>query len=168
MAARSDSSVQVFARAPVAGSVKTRLIPLLGAQGAAALHQRLVEQSLAVACDSGPDRVEVWCTPDTIDPFFESCRKRFGVSLHRQSAGDLGARMLDAIEDGLGRARHVLLIGSDCPSLTAADLRTSARSLREGADAVFCPAAMLRSARVFDWTTDTLEEACNWYLSYRG
>jgi rSAM/selenodomain-associated transferase 1 len=140
MAARSESSVQVFARAPVAGSVKTRLIPLLGADGAAALHQCLVEHSLAIARESGLGRVELWCTPDTSGHFFESCGERFGASLHRQCTGNLGARMLDAIEDGLGRARHVLLIGSDCPSLSAADLRISARALREGRNAVFCPA----------------------------
>jgi len=140
MAALSEYGVQVFARAPVAGSVKKRLIPLLGADGAATLHQCLVEHSLGIARESGLGRVELWCTPDTNGHFFESCGKRFGASLHRQCTGDLGARMLNAIEDGLGRARHVLLIGSDCPSLSAADLRTSARALREGSDAVFCPA----------------------------
>ena len=162
--------MQVFARAPVAGSVKTRLIPLLGAHGAAALHQCLVEHSLAVARESGLGRVELWCTPDTNERFFESCGERFGASLHRQCAGDLGARMLDAIEDGLGRARHVLLIGSDCPSLTAADLRTAARALRDGRDAVFCPAedggymlvglshAMPALFEAMTWGTDTVME----------
>jgi glycosyltransferase A (GT-A) superfamily protein (DUF2064 family) len=48
--------------------------------------------------------------------------------------------MLNAFEDALTRSRHVLLMGSDCPSLTAADLRAAARALREGHDAVFCPA----------------------------
>ena len=162
--------MQVFARAPVAGSAKTRLIPLLGAHGAAALHQCLVEHSLAVARESGLGRVELWCTPDTNERFFESCGERFGASLHRQCAGDLGARMLDALQDGLGRARHVLLIGSDCPSLTAADLRTAARALRDGRDAVFCPAedggymlvglshAMPALFEAMTWGTDTVME----------
>ena len=162
--------MQVFARAPVAGSVKTRLIPLLGAEGAATLHQRLVEHSLTVARESGLGRVELWCTPDTNERFFESCGERFGASLHRQCAGDLGARMLDALQDGLGRARHVLLIGSDCPSLTAADLRTAARALRDGRDAVFCPAedggymlvglshAMPALFEAMTWGTDTVME----------
>ena len=35
---------------------------------------------------------------------------------------------------------NVLLTGSDCPSMTAADLRGAARALRDGRDAVFCPA----------------------------
>lgn len=140
MAARNETSLQVFARAPVAGSVKTRLIPLLGDHGAAALHRSLVEHSLDVARESGLGQVELWCTPDTDDGFFQACRERFGVTLHRQCGGDLGAKMLDALEDGLERSRQVLLVGSDCPSLTAADLRAAARALREGRDAVFCPA----------------------------
>ena len=170
MAARTECCVQVFARAPVAGSVKTRLIPLLGTDGAAALHQCLVEHSLAIARESGLGRVELWCTPDTSGHFFESCAERFGASLHRQGAGDLGARMLSAIEDGIGRARRVLLIGSDCPSLSAADLRTSAHALCEGSDAVFCPAedggymliglshAMPAMFEAIPWGTDTVME----------
>ena len=172
--------MQVFARAPVAGSVKTRLIPLLGAHGAAALHQCLVEHSLAVARESGLGRVELWCTPDTNERFFESCGERFGASLHRQCAGDLGARMLDALQDGLGRARHVLLIGSDCPSLTAADLRTAARALRDGRDAVFCPAedggymlvglshAMPALFEAMTWGTDTVMEETRQRLRRAG
>jgi rSAM/selenodomain-associated transferase 1 len=170
MAARNETGVQIFARAPVAGSVKTRLIPLLGEHGAAALHRSLVEHALAVARESGLGRIELWCTPSTDDIFFSSCRERFDVTLHRQCEGDLGARMLDALEDGLERSRHVLLAGSDCPSLTAADLRAAARALREGRDAVFCPAedggymligvshAMPALFEAMTWSTATVME----------
>lgn len=140
MAAVSDTSVLIFARAPVAGRVKTRLIPLLGDHGAAALYRNLVGRALAVARDSGVGPVELWCTPDTDDVFFADCSDRFHVTLHRQPEGDLGARMLNAFGDALTRSRHVLLAGSDCPCLTAADLRAAAAALREGCDAVFCPA----------------------------
>jgi len=140
MAAANDASVLIFARAPLAGSVKTRLIPLLGDHGAAALYRSLVERALTVARESGVGTVELWCTPTTDDDFFATCRDRFHVSLQRQSEGDLGARMLNAFEDALTRSRHVLLMGSDCPSLTAADLRAAECALRERHDAVFCPA----------------------------
>jgi rSAM/selenodomain-associated transferase 1 len=140
MAAANDSSVLIFARAPVAGNVKTRLIPLLGDHGAAALYRSLVERALSVARGSGVGPVELWCTPTTDDDFFLSCSDRFDVALHPQGDGDLGARMLNAFEDALTRSRHVLLTGSDCPSLTPADLRAAARALREGRDAAFGPA----------------------------
>ena len=140
MTAADDVSVLIFARAPVAGSVKTRLVPLLGDRGAAALYRSLVERALTVARESDVGPVELWCTPTTDDDFFTRCRDRFHVTLHRQREGDLGARMLNAFENALTRSRHVLMTGSDCPSLTAADLRAAARALRERRDAVFCPA----------------------------
>ena len=96
MAAAIDASVLIFARAPMAGSVKTRLIPLLGDHGAAALYRSLVGSALTVARESGLGPVELWCTPTTDDDFFATCRDRFNVTLHRQREGDLGARMLNA------------------------------------------------------------------------
>ncbi len=140
MAARNENSILVFARAPVPGNVKTRLIPLLGAHGAAALHRKLTEHALAVARESAIGAVELWCTPSTEDVFFQDCRERFNAELHLQCKGDLGMRMLDAFEQALDRARHVLLTGSDCPSMTAADMWAAVRALRDGRDAVFCPA----------------------------
>ena len=140
MAAFNESSVLIFARAPVAGRVKTRLIPLLGDHGAAALYRSLIERALTMARESGVGPVELWCTPGTDDDFFAICRDRYKVVLHRQAEGDLGAKMLKAFEDALTRSRRVLLIGSDCPSLTAADLREAAGALGDQQDAVFCPA----------------------------
>jgi rSAM/selenodomain-associated transferase 1 len=140
MAELNDAAVLIFARAPVAGRVKTRLIPLLGDHGAAALYRNLVEHALAVARESRVGPVELWCSPGTDDDFFAACRERYKVTLHRQAEGDLGARMLRAFEDALTRSRHILLTGSDCPSLTAADLREAAGALGEGHDAAFCPA----------------------------
>jgi rSAM/selenodomain-associated transferase 1 len=139
MSATHDTRVLVLARAPRAGSVMTPLIPVLGAHGAAALHRSLTEHNLAVARESDLGPVELWCAPSTEDSFFEACHERYGVSLHRQCDGDRGARMLDAIEDGLERAPRVLLLGADCPSLAAADLRAAARALHDGRDAVYCP-----------------------------
>lgn len=40
----------------------------------------------------------------------------------------------------LCRQREALVIGTDCPALTAAELRVAARALLEGNDAVFVPA----------------------------
>jgi rSAM/selenodomain-associated transferase 1 len=139
MAARNENSILIFARAPVPGNVKTRLIPLLGAHGAAALHRKLTEHALAVAHESRIGPLELWCTPSIEDAFFQRCRERFKAELHVQCEGDLGMRMLDAFENALGRSRHVLLTGSDCPSMTAADLWTAVHALRDGRDAVFCP-----------------------------
>src|SRR5947207_748638 len=62
--------IAVFARAPVAGKVKTRLIPRLGAERAAALQHALIGHTLrtALAADVGP--VSLWCAPDCEHPAF--------------------------------------------------------------------------------------------------
>ena len=130
-------TIAVFARAPVPGAAKTRLIPALGALGAAHLHTELTEHALAQAVAAGLGPVELWCAPDCAHPFFAACARDHGVALREQPPGDLGARMLFAFEQARG---PLLLMGSDCPSITVDDLRACARALEEGADAVFLPA----------------------------
>ena len=137
---KSDgTAVIVFARAPRPGAVKTRLTPLLGAEGAAALHARLVERTLETARAATFPRIELHGTPDINDPFFSFCAAHFAVALAAQAGGDLGARMLAAFEAALATHRRALLLGSDCPALTARHLRQADRALREGSDAVFVP-----------------------------
>jgi hypothetical protein len=140
MAARNPSAVQVavFAKAPVAGEVKTRLVPLLGAADAAELHATLVRHALATATGAALGPVSLWCMPDTGHPFFAACAARFGVALHAQRGGHLGERMARAFERLLATG-PALLVGADCPCLGASDLRAAAASLATH-DAVVQPA----------------------------
>jgi uncharacterized protein len=138
MHSRQNPVVIVFAKAPQPGAVKTRLIPLLGAEGAAALQVRLVKHALETATKALRP-VELHCAPDANDPFFRFCAGHYGVTVRAQVEGDLGARMLTAFTQSLPEHASVLLIGSDCPALTARHLRQADRSLRDGADAVFIP-----------------------------
>lgn len=135
-----DCRVIVFAKAPDPGAVKTRLIPLLGADGAAALHARLVQHALATACAAESGRVELACAPDPGHLFFHDCGMRYGARLFPQGDGDLGARMLRACERALADTGSVLIIGADCPALTPAHLRDARSALAEGCEAVLAPA----------------------------
>ncbi|HTF13902.1 MAG TPA: TIGR04282 family arsenosugar biosynthesis glycosyltransferase [Burkholderiales bacterium] len=130
----------VFAKAPEPGKVKTRLIPALSAAGAAELHRRLVRHSLGAATAARLGPVELWCAPDTSDPFFRECERRFGASLHAQGEGDLGARMRRAFESALAHAPRAILVGSDIPALSAQYLRDADQALVRGDDAVIGPA----------------------------
>ena len=121
----------MFAKAPVAGYAKTRLAAHLGVAGAAALQARLIRRSVATALAAGLGEVSLWCTPNRSHPVFAE----HGVRLYDQAAGDLGERMLDAF----GRFTPLLLIGTDCPALTADHLIACAAALRDH-DAVFLPA----------------------------
>ena len=131
-------AVAVFARAPVAGAAKTRLIPRLGPEGAAELHAALVRRTLRTAVASSLGTVTLWCAPDIDHAFFAAIQLEFGVELRAQADGDLGDRMLSAFR--AHAPDPLLLIGTDCPVMTPEHLRDAARNLIEGVDAVFLPA----------------------------
>jgi rSAM/selenodomain-associated transferase 1 len=130
----------IFAKAPVLGRVKTRLIPALGADGAAALHERLCHAALAQATAARLAPVELWCHPDTRHAFFTACRAMYGVELHEQRGADLGARMHNAFDHAFESSRYAVTIGTDCPDLTVGDLQNAFRALEDGYDAVLGPA----------------------------
>jgi rSAM/selenodomain-associated transferase 1 len=130
--------VIVFAKAPRAGAVKTRLIPLLGPAGAADLHARLVERTLAVAAEARIGPIELHGEPSE-DPLLVEYGRRHGARVLPQSGGDLGSRMRRAFEAGLHEAASVILVGSDIPVLCSAHLQQAARALARGDDAVFIP-----------------------------
>lgn len=131
-------SVLVMARAPVAGAVKTRLEPLLGAAGCARLQVALVRRIAAVAERGAPGAVFVACAghPDLLHPHVGP-----GIRLLGQCEGDLGARMADAVA-GVRAARPgpVVVVGTDCPVLGPEHLRAAADGLADGHDVVFGPA----------------------------
>jgi hypothetical protein len=129
-------ALAILAKAPTAGSVKTRLIPALGADGAAALHARLIERTVETACAAAIGPVTLWVTPAP-HPYFTPLASRFRIPLAAQPDGDLGERMLAACRAAAGPA---IVIGSDCPALTLSHLRQAADVLRDGHDVVVIPA----------------------------
>lgn len=132
-------NIAVFAKAPEAGHAKTRLIPALGAQGSARLQRWLTRRALSTALQAGVGGVTLWCAPDPKHRFFRALHEHAKVECHAQRSGDLGRRMLHAFEAHC-TAGPLLLIGTDCPALTPDDVRAAASALREGNDAVVCPA----------------------------
>jgi uncharacterized protein len=160
----------VFAKAPVPGAAKTRLIPALGEWGAARLHARLVRHAVRTALASGCGPVEMHGSAR--HSFFRSLKIRFCL----QRGRDLGERMHHA----LSRNPGAILIGSDCPALTVADLRRAARLLRGGTEVVLAPAedggyALIGARRVsaemfrgISWGTSTVyQESAKRLEGYR-
>jgi rSAM/selenodomain-associated transferase 1 len=136
----SDCHIILFAKAPIPGRVKTRLIPSMGAKAAAALSEQLIYHCLVTAVESGVGSVDLWCTPSTKHPFLIHCAEKFQVELHLQMNGNIGKRMAHAFHETLKIANYALLMGSDCPCLTRADLKKAVTALKEGMDAVISPA----------------------------
>jgi hypothetical protein len=121
----------VFAKAPIPGQAKTRLIPRLGEWRAARLHARLTLQALDTARAARCGPVEVHGTRK--HSFFKNLK----VGFRLQRGADLGERMYYALSKA---RRPAIVIGTDCPMLTPADLRRAARWLRGGTDVVLAPA----------------------------
>lgn len=134
----ANIGVAILAKAPLAGFAKTRLIPRLGAEGAAGLQRWLLQRTVttALSADIGP--VTLWCAPDTLHPDFALCHTFGPLTLRRQPDGNLGDRMLAAIAETTSPA-GTLVIGTDCPALTPALLRQAAKALATH-DATVVPA----------------------------
>lgn len=113
-------AIAVFAKAPAPGRVKTRLAVKIGAEQAAKVYERMVSvllQRLIQAAKSLASDVELHT--DTRSDAWGG----FAVTRRLQASGDLGARMLHALETGLaeGRAR-VLIVGGDVPTVPISHL----------------------------------------------
>ncbi len=133
------TAVIVMAKAPLPGFAKTRLIPALGADRAAALAERLLHAAVAEAVAAGIGPVDLCCAPDRTHPAFARHAGGAGIELSEQGDGDLGTRMARAFERRLANGRRAVMIGTDAPTLDAAMLAHAAGALSD-ADAVFVPA----------------------------
>lgn len=168
---RAGAAVAVLAKAPVPGLAKTRLVPLLGAAGAARAHRRFALQTLATVHAASIGRLTLWCAPDDTHRFFRALRFRHGVPVVPQPEGDLGHRMASAMHTHFASApgSPLLIVGTDCPVLTPGHLQQAADALQSH-DAVLIPAEdggyVLIGLRrplpeVFqrvDWSTDRVLE----------
>ncbi len=125
-----QTCILIFAKAPIPGEVKTRLIPAIGAERAAMLHAALVERALETASSTGHE-VELCCTPDASHSFFHECAEDFDCMLSEQGDGDLGVRMRAAIEDVLADFDFVVIVGADCPSVTPRHIKQAIAALVE-------------------------------------
>jgi rSAM/selenodomain-associated transferase 1 len=133
----SATRILIFAKAPVPGRVKTRLIPALGAAGAARLALRMLEHTLGQVLDAGIGPVELCASPAVSDPDWTCCRLPHGVQTSDQGEGDLGERMARASQRALALDERVLLIGTDCPGLSARHLREAAAALENHEAAIY-------------------------------
>ena len=158
--------VVIFAKAPVPGRAKTRLIPLLGEVGAARLAQRMLAETVGHAYTAGLEPPELCATPHPDDPDWAG-HLPAGLRLSDQGPGDLGQRLAAAAKRVVDGGERILLIGTDCPELDGKRLGEAADQL-DRHDAVIHPArdggyVLLGLARtdpsLFDdiaWSTDTV------------
>jgi len=136
----NETRIIVFAKAPQPGLAKTRLIPALGSEGAAALARRMLETTLEEALRAQVGPVELRVTPAVDDSAWRGIPIPGEVEISPQGDGDLGARLARATQNGLELNAAVMLIGCDCPELDSTALRQAAQTLRR-VDALMHPTA---------------------------
>ena len=126
---RADMHIIIFAKAPLAGFAKTRLIPVLGEAETAKLARRLFFHAIEQALTAQLGRVELCVTPSLDQACWQTLDLPASLILTEQGPGDLGQRMARASERALQEHQAVLLMGTDCPSLNADVLKQAANSL---------------------------------------
>lgn len=129
----------IFAKAPQAGQVKTRLMPFLKARQAAALHAILLKNTVRRMAD-GDWASRLMTSPDSALWPFPQLARRYAMPLHPQHSGDLGQRMAQAACDALLAADYVVLIGTDCPAMSPAYVQQAFEALQNGKEVVLGPA----------------------------
>ncbi len=132
--------IVIFAKAPLPGRVKTRLIPALGEVGAARLARRMLDLTVRHALAAAVGPVELCMSPAPGTAEWGGIPLPGGIETSDQGEGDLGGRMARAARRAIENGEAVLLIGTDCPDLTGERLRGAAARLA-GHDAVLHPAA---------------------------
>ena len=130
--------ILVFAKAPLAGQVKTRLASGIGDRAATALYEQLVRDTVTTAVQAKLAPVTLYA--GSPHPLFVALGDEHDIPIKIQQGTDLGLRMHKAIQNELEQAEFVVLIGTDCPVMTADYLDQACRELCAGTGFVFGPA----------------------------
>lgn len=128
----------IFTRYPIPGHTKTRLIPVLGDVEAANLQRKLTEHTVMQADQvSSQPVVQIWYSGGTLEQMQTWLgRER---QYYAQQGEGLGDRLMIAIATAFQTAERVVVIGIDCPELSALMLERAFRALHHH-DAVIGPA----------------------------
>jgi rSAM/selenodomain-associated transferase 1 len=112
----NQAKIIVFARAPQKGRVKTRLARSIGDEKALVVYQKMLESTLCEAIKSGH---QVCCYTDQPGHGYFAQWQQQGIIFYRQHGEDIGSRMLNAFSQEQSGEMPVLLMGSDCPQMSA-------------------------------------------------
>ncbi len=167
----SRQKLIIFTKYPEPGTVKTRLIPVLGKKEAASLHQAMTERTLRWAkslSGKNPDLIEIWYEGGSRRMMEEWLGPEFNY--FHQGDGHLGERMARAFQDNFRRGKKaVVLVGVDCPELTAFHGQAAFDALKDHdlvlgptKDGGYCLIGLRRMApeifRSIAWGTDTVHQ----------
>ena len=127
----TPTRIIVFAKAPQPGRVKTRLIPALGAHGAAQLAAQMLNRTLEAALDAAIGPVTLSTEPEPNTPDWCQIALPDGGDTCWQGHGDLGARMARAARSAIANGEQIILSGTDCAEISAVLFRDAAQQLAQ-------------------------------------
>lgn len=123
------AEVVIFAKAPVAGKVKTRLAATIGPESAAACHQAFIADTVATVVGSG--LTGLIAHAGDIEHHGFDCARDAGFDFEEQPSGDLGHRMFTLLDSRLKATERVIFIGTDSPTLPTEFIARAAQMLDE-------------------------------------
>lgn len=125
----ADIPLILFAKAPIAGKVKTRLGSHCSDQQAADIAERLMQASIQRACEAWPGKVYLSVWLDHEHPFFTKMLREYPIQILHQCDGDLGEKMRDALES---QGYPAAVMGCDAPHVSLDSLQRAYRELAQG------------------------------------
>lgn len=133
------SHLIIFSKTPVAGTVKTRLIPRYGAVQATLLYQRMLRIMCALAVDTS-SHLTICYLGKYSHPFLRKLRRDYAAELTAQTTGDLGQKMLSAFQQHFAQhpRQGAMIVGGDCLGVSSQDIERTQTLLAQG-KAVFIP-----------------------------
>jgi uncharacterized protein len=137
---KTQAALVIFAKAPVAGQVKTRLIPDIGQARATSLYKELLSKTLDIVGEVSFVEKQLWISGDINHSYIAHLKTKHDLQLFQQKGNDLGERMSNAFASVLSSHSYTILIGSDCPSLLSSDLEAGIEYLKNEKDVVLGPA----------------------------
>jgi len=122
----------VFARAPIVGQCKSRLIPLLNPQGSSDFYKKLLSHCFNQLENLDGIDISLYVYPDADNHYLKKLAEINSVTLVEQQGKNLGERMFNAIHDSLQHYNKTVLIGTDCPLLDASYIKKAFSEIRPG------------------------------------
>lgn len=119
----------LFAKAPIAGKVKTRLMSHCSAEQAGKIAELLMEASIQRACEAWPGEVCLSAWLDLEHSFFIEMQRRYPITIKQQCEGDLGEKMRHALASS---GYPCAVMGCDAPHVKPSALNQAHDLLQAG------------------------------------
>lgn len=125
-----DTSLIMFAKEPVPGKVKTRLIPHMSPQKAAELYKAFIVDTVADLTKLKVQALTIAYTPASHTTAFHELVGQL-IPLFPQRGETLGERLKNAFQDSFCKEiKRVVIIGTDSPTLPTPYIKEAFYALR--------------------------------------